>query len=340
MVNAIVWADNIDDSAPVWCDISSRLVVGLSVGLTASGLCIQRRLYRIATAKQISDPCDSGKRELIIELTLGLGLPVLVVMLYYVVQVARYVIIEDIGCWPVTMYTALKIPTILMWPVIITFSSFVYAGLTIHALTQRRRQFSRVLSGSGTDLTMSRFFRLMALAATEMLFAFPISIYFLIKNVDQGPFDPWISWKDTHEGISKPRFSPRELMLSEPDMMRAFSLNQWAVPGCAFLFFMYFGLSSEAVQTYKGVLWKVVTPLGLKRSVSKSRGKTSTRTKKLVGNTTTSGSDEITIPSSVHTAFDSSHTSLDQVFDFDDMLRSGVQLKPIQTAIQDLESRC
>ncbi|KAG9103893.1 hypothetical protein FRC07_009903, partial [Ceratobasidium sp. 392] len=44
---------------------------------------------------------------------------------------------------------------------------------TIRALIQRRRRFSRVLSDSETDLTMSRLFHLMALAGTEMLVLFP-----------------------------------------------------------------------------------------------------------------------------------------------------------------------
>ena len=72
-INSIVWNDNVINSAPVWCDISktsdhllclvtmltnrcagSRYLIGASVGIPASSLCIIRRLYYMTKLQTIS----------------------------------------------------------------------------------------------------------------------------------------------------------------------------------------------------------------------------------------------------------------------------------------------
>ncbi|KAG9079965.1 a-factor receptor [Ceratobasidium sp. 370] len=338
LINSVVWDGNMNDSAPVWCDITSRLVLALSVGITAASLCVQRRLYRIATAKRI-DPCGSGKRDMIIDLVLGLGLPALVMVLYYIVQYGRYGIIEDIGCWPAIVNTPLVVPTTLMWPVLISFASFIYAGLTIRAFTKRRRQFSRILSESEADLTMSRFFRLMALAVTNMLFVLPLALYFLISDMVLYPLSPWTSWQDTHAMISQVFTFPQDVLQAQPGAKTCLELNRWSIPGCAFLFFMYFGLPGEAIRQYKAVLWRVVAPLGFKPPAPKPRRQTSTWTKRLVNGTVTGGQDAITLPSTAHTTFNASHSSFCPAIVVDDKPEYGVVQEPLQVSIKDLESQ-
>lgn len=69
-VNSIIWHNNIIDWAPIWCDIckyspllspfqehhlttsiASRLIVGIAVAIPAASLCINRRLYKIASCQ-------------------------------------------------------------------------------------------------------------------------------------------------------------------------------------------------------------------------------------------------------------------------------------------------
>lgn len=58
-VNSIVWDANLSNPAPVWCDISTKFMVGLGVAVPAVSLCINRRLYKIATMKKIAlNPLD------------------------------------------------------------------------------------------------------------------------------------------------------------------------------------------------------------------------------------------------------------------------------------------
>lgn len=70
-INAIVWHGNALNPAPVWCDIctlfqssvvslrltstlASRLIIASNVGIPAASLCINRRLYKIATSTSVS----------------------------------------------------------------------------------------------------------------------------------------------------------------------------------------------------------------------------------------------------------------------------------------------
>lgn len=68
-INSVVWAGNVKNHSPLWCEICAfdyslffsgsvwlaapaiRIIFAASVGLPASSLCINRRLYRIASAQ-------------------------------------------------------------------------------------------------------------------------------------------------------------------------------------------------------------------------------------------------------------------------------------------------
>jgi len=91
-VNSTVWADNVENRSPVWCDISkssiyqgttctdvvlnaaSRLIIALNVAIPISSNCIMRQLYRISTGKITM---AGEHHNAIIDLCLGLGIPVL-----------------------------------------------------------------------------------------------------------------------------------------------------------------------------------------------------------------------------------------------------------------------
>ncbi|QRV97742.1 STE3-type pheromone receptor [Ceratobasidium sp. AG-Ba] len=308
--NSILWAGNVDDKAPVWCDITSRYTVCHNAGITAAGLCIQRHLYRVATIKEVTSVSYSRKRELAINLVLGVGVPALMIPLYSVVQSSRYTIIEDIGCWPSTYPTLLVEFMVHIWPVLISCASFIYAGLTIRAFLKTRRQFSKVLSESGAGLSLSRFFRLMALAATDMVCALPLSLYFLIADPLTAQYLPWVSWSVTHKYINEVDVVTYEVMQAADQQSKVLiGLNRWTIPGCSFLFFMYFGLSTEAVKQYKRIFWKIAAPFGFKPPVSEPRTQTVSWTKRLVLRTTTTFQSNASDPSvcSVHPVVTPSH---------------------------------
>ena len=95
-INSIVWNGNIINRVPVYCDIGesvdalslelsltfryptvTRIQVAQNVAIPACSLCINRHLYKVATAK-VMMPTDVEKRRAVIQdLLIGVGLPIL-----------------------------------------------------------------------------------------------------------------------------------------------------------------------------------------------------------------------------------------------------------------------
>ncbi len=55
--NSLLWRKNVRNFAPIWCDVSSKLLVGLSTGLPSSILCVNRQLFDIVSRG--SPPLDA-----------------------------------------------------------------------------------------------------------------------------------------------------------------------------------------------------------------------------------------------------------------------------------------
>jgi pheromone a factor receptor len=111
---------------------------------------------------------------------------------------------------------------------------------------------------------MSRYFRLMALAATHVFFIFPVDLFGTFSHLFFAPRKPWISWADTHQHLGQVRFTSHEVFSAQPRVKDLSNLARWEIVYSPFLFFMFFGLSSEARQDYKRIFWRIATPLGLK----------------------------------------------------------------------------
>ena len=98
-INSIIWNHNTVNWAPVWCDISqfffcfndnftgaylviaTRFNVGISIAIPAVVLCINRRLYLLASPTIIVPSQTDRNREVIIDLVIGIGLPIIVMAL-------------------------------------------------------------------------------------------------------------------------------------------------------------------------------------------------------------------------------------------------------------------
>lgn len=52
-VDSLVWRHDMIDRASTWCDISTKILVGINVAYPCASLAINRRLYTIATAKRM-----------------------------------------------------------------------------------------------------------------------------------------------------------------------------------------------------------------------------------------------------------------------------------------------
>ncbi|KZP13108.1 STE3-domain-containing protein [Athelia psychrophila] len=151
-INAIIWNGNTVDLAPVFCDISSCIIVAVNVVIPAASLCMMRHLFNVLSlrAMQWSEAQVRAythtqntilahriyfrkRREVYINLAIGIGIRILSIPSYYIVQVSRYTIFEDIGCENATSNAALAILFKAGWQVCIGVVTSVYGG-TISAV--------------------------------------------------------------------------------------------------------------------------------------------------------------------------------------------------------------
>jgi len=102
-INALIWPrDNIADwwDGNIWCDINVRIQVGAVVGTTASAAMIVRKLARVMDTKTmtVNTSKSSKRREQYLEVAWCWGYPLVLIILYYIVQPVRYMIYSIQGC--------------------------------------------------------------------------------------------------------------------------------------------------------------------------------------------------------------------------------------------------
>ena len=206
----------------------------------------------------------------------------------YIVQGRRFYILEQVGCFPSTVNTLPTYFLVAMWPILIGIISAIYCGktallpfairpplipttgLTLWSFLQRQAQFSQFMSSNST-LTMSRYFRLMALAGVELLCTTPLSVFLMVLDATSEPVVPWISWDDTHYDFSNPRLIPAAVWNMDHWAVVGIQFNRWSGPLCAFVFFAFFGFASEARKNYYKAISKVLVACRLKRDPSLQR---------------------------------------------------------------------
>lgn len=132
-INPLIWPrDNLAEwwDGNLWCDIGVRIQVGTTVGIAASTAMIIRKLARVMDTRNIivSSSRNSKLKEKIWEVFWCWGFPMIMILLFYIVQPIRYFIFGIMGCisaydtsWP-------SIVLIIMWGPITMLVAAYYAG--------------------------------------------------------------------------------------------------------------------------------------------------------------------------------------------------------------------
>ncbi|KAJ3849074.1 pheromone receptor [Lentinula lateritia] len=255
-VNSIVWAQNALNVAPVWCDISAQIVLGASVGIPASTLCISRRLYHITSTQTVSITRDDKLRAIYADLAIAADI---------IVQGHRFDIFEEYGCSTVTFNSIVAYFLYYMWPVAIGLVSLIYSSMVLRTFYVRRIQFNQAISSNGM-IKPSRYLRLMLLAMIDIMCTIPIGTYTIYVSLESVPLNPWISWDDTHFDFKRVQLIPAVIWRSNPATYTSLQITRWLPIVCAFVFFALFGFAEEAMKSYRRAFWFVARRLGFRRA--------------------------------------------------------------------------
>jgi len=261
-VNSIVWDGNVFNWAPVWCDISSRVVLATNVAIPACALCIQRRLYHIVSDPSVTVTKAEKRRAVMVDSLIGLGLPIVAVILAYIVQTRRFDIFEEIGCYPATLNTALSLVLISSLPIILGCITAVYCSLNIWHFWRKRQTMKALLQASTGSINLSRYIRLMILCGIDIVCTIPLGAWGLYNQMTLDVVVPWPGWKAVHANGSLVGQIPSALWRSDQNSITALELTRWSSVMCAIIFFIFFGFADEAKRNYSSALRSVAKRVG------------------------------------------------------------------------------
>ncbi|KAI0317113.1 pheromone A receptor-domain-containing protein [Amylostereum chailletii] len=268
-VEGLVWSSDSDNKAPVWCDISSHFDVGVSVGVPACSLAISRRLYNIVCLRTMGAQSNREKRnQLLLDLFIGLGFPVLVMgPFYYIVQSYRFEIIEEVGCGSTLIASGLTVVLVNSWPIVFPLISVVfYCPRILWVFYRHHKDVNDFLSSNASDVDRTKYFRILAVSCFDIFFTLPTGAVVLLQSLlsQKIPFYP--GWNVVHHPWGPVSISADEWR-SQFWFRFAIIYNQWQYPVLAIVVFALFGLTGEARAAYRCWFWTWAGFFGVRPAV-------------------------------------------------------------------------
>ncbi|TDL19932.1 STE3-domain-containing protein [Rickenella mellea] len=275
-INSLVWHNNAIDWAPVYCDISTRIMMGASVAIPACSLCIQRRLYYMTNTCGVTTSRREKTKNVCIDLAICLGFPLFIMALAYIPQGQRYDIFEDIGClysvydvWPAIL-------TFYIWPLVLGLISTVYCVMTLRSFVRRRSELNEFLNSGDNSIASNRYYRLMLLTCTEVVFTIPLASYVLYNvAIDM---DKNFSWEHIHYGFHVVPTYPSIIWRNNKRLHVGMEFSRWIIILCAIVFCAFFTFAEDSRNNYRALFRTVAKRFGL-MSIATHLNGTSARAK-------------------------------------------------------------
>lgn len=259
-MDSIIWSSEDIDTwwdGKVYCDIGSRVKSAFPIGVPGAAIGICRFLADATNPNPSQNDLQYTvfKRNMI-DLFLGLILPLINMGLKYIVNPSRYWIVGVNGCTGITALTPASIPLYYLWSPVLSLIASIYAGtstllrsrtnLSIGIFLRnwyiRRKQLNRNWAlGVRNGVTKAEFRRLGFTVMTVIFVYFPLSIVVLVTYLREHltAFD----W-DAYHG----KFWWTIIKEGQP---RA-SWPLWVGPILAFTSFLFIGTTRNARQFYEG----------------------------------------------------------------------------------------
>jgi pheromone a factor receptor len=250
--DSIIWRDTNPYTwwdGKVYCDIVSRIKSEFNIGLPAAGVGVCRFLADATNPDpSYTDLKHTRFRRNMIDLFLGIGLPLINMGLKMIVNPTRYWIQGVEGCDGVT---DLSWPSILLyhiWCPVLSSIAAIYSGINClpllltyvviflrHWWVRRRRLNEEWGRGTRNGISKAEFRRLQFTVLSVICFYFPFSLYGLVL-VLKLPRIPY-SWKRVH--------GARWWIIALMPLPKA-NLAMWVIPLLAITSFLFIGTTRDA----------------------------------------------------------------------------------------------
>lgn len=140
------------------------MITASPVCLAASSLCINRRLAIIASSRSVMRH-ENMRLSKFLDIFIGIGIPLLVMGLSYIVQPHRFDILEGFGVQPVIYRCLPAIFLVYIWPVVLSLISAGY-GCKSHRFSRSSLQALQSDFSSHVDESYDRCCSLPTVAST------------------------------------------------------------------------------------------------------------------------------------------------------------------------------
>ncbi|VDC01501.1 unnamed protein product [Peniophora sp. CBMAI 1063] len=263
---AVIWSDNADIKLYAYCDIVSHLQMIVYVVKPMATLIITRRLYLVISDHSVDSSSKAARRNLVVEWTLGLVIPLLVAgPIYYIHQAFRFAVDEGFGCGNSIIPSILELLTLESWTVVPPRVSVIFYYPRVIRLFYRQSRVSDsfVCSGNSSTITRTSYFRILILASIDILLTLPFGIVSIVLTITAAlsppayyPFYP--GWTYLHTDWEPVAYTYADTIAGGISNLAQLYFAQWTSPVLAFVIFGLFGWTAEARQSY----WDVVCTIG------------------------------------------------------------------------------
>ncbi|KZV59980.1 STE3-domain-containing protein [Peniophora sp. CONT] len=264
-INAIIWSNNAKVKLYIYCDITSHVQLMTSIVRPMATLIITRRLHLITRLRSVELPGKSAKRRnLAIEWSLGLVIPMLVAgPFYYIVQGARFVVYAGTGCISTADNSLMGIILVRSWALVLPLLSIVlYYPQTIRIFYRQKRDINRFLQ-SNDSVSRMNYFRIFTLASIDVILTLPIGIVSIALLVPESlaqndhHIPLYSGWTSLHSDWEPLGVSYAELVAVGKSTTAETYFTLWTSPALAFAIFGLFGVTAEARASYWGIICAV-----------------------------------------------------------------------------------
>ncbi|KAI0791964.1 pheromone A receptor-domain-containing protein [Abortiporus biennis] len=252
-IDMIIWKDTALNYAPGWCDFVVRYMHIGTLGQIVAGLVIARRTCLITHGFNTLQMWPDKRREVLVDLAIGLSIPAVQLILFWFMQGHRFDIIGGIGCARALPVSILFITLYATWPIIIGIVSAVYASEEIAKL---------LVAATDSNLSAARYYRLIVLCAGEVLCTIPLGIFIVVFDI-RHVYYPWRGFADLHSGFDRVDQYPTDLWLTSPWSQFNVEWQSWISIALGLYFFAVFGFSTEAMKHYEKVVKVLLRIIGL-----------------------------------------------------------------------------
>ncbi|KAI7962303.1 hypothetical protein MJO28_000397 [Puccinia striiformis f. sp. tritici] len=235
-INSTVWRKDVVNRSPIWCDISSQIILIYSTGAICSCVCIAKFLAFVLSPSARNISHEERRRINIRNYVFSLGFPISMIPFHYLYSPSRFGLVRTMGC---------EASYVLTWPTFFFFiiwsPIFGYVGYKLYQWKWK--------NASPKNSTKLPIVRLAWLCITYTTAAVPLSIYYLIETLFRGSYSSFSINKirANSAGIEYERYK------SKPTFYDVLPLMGSGI------YIMFFTFSAELRTVYKQCFWKGIS---------------------------------------------------------------------------------